>query len=185
MYLFVLVTTGTFKMAANSPAPAPAPPTRDFLMDKIIDLKKVLNEKFNGGVRSSVELPCVGQTRSVTFTVTINSKDVHMGTVYLRDRNDGFKKGDIVKNDNTVAFNLVHENDIPTKVNLHCFTPTDGLKHLSNFRVGYNAAKAEGDVAITKVQGETAALKEEIETLKNTLSGIHTLSAPPAPPADE
>ena len=169
-------------MAANTPE------KKDLLMDKVIELKKALNEKFDGHVRSSVNLPCPGQTQSVTFSTTIAGKDVHLGTLYLKDRND-FLKGDIVKKDDTVAFNLIHEKDIPTKVNIRCFTPNEGLQYLSNFRVGYNAAKAEAETAsnaakaqaileIEKVQSESNALKQEIEKLKNSLSQIHMLSEP-------
>lgn len=153
---------------------------RDIIAQKMIDLKDALNDKFNGNVTTTPTLPLRGgNTRSVSFTTVRTGDTVPICTVYVTDNdNDGFKKGDVLKPyDNTVGFNLIQEKDIPIRVNLHCFNDR-GLVHTSNFRVGFNAAKAECDVAMNKVQGDTDALKEEIEKLKNSLSQIHMLSEP-------
>lgn len=179
MYLFVLVTTGTFKMAAAD---------REIIVQKMIDLKGALNDprKFNGVVSTIPPLPLKGgNTRQVIFSATVTGNSVPLCTIYVTD-NDGFKKGDVLKPDNnTVAFNLIQEKEIPIKVNLHCFDLTRGLIHTSNFRVGYNVAKTEYDAAISKVQDESTVLEQEIETLKKSLAEIHMISAPPAPPAPE
>ncbi len=173
MYLFVLVTTGTFNMATD----------REIISQRMVELKDALNDpkKFNGVVSTIPPLPLKGgNTRQVIFSATVTGNSVPLCTIYVTD-NDGFKKGDVIKPDNkTIGFNLIQEKEIPIKVNLSCFTLTDGLKYPSNFRVGYNAAKAEGDVAITRVQCETTVLKQEIETLKKSLAEIHMISAPPA-----
>jgi hypothetical protein len=155
---------------------------REIISQRMVELKDALNDpkKFNGVVLTTPPLPLKGgNTRQVIFSATVTGNNIPLCIIYVTD-NDGFKKGDVIKPDNkTIGFNLIQEKDIPIKVNLSCFTLSDGLKYPSNFRVGYNAAKVECDVAMTKVQGETDVLKEEIETLKKTLSGIHTLSAPP------
>lgn len=154
---------------------------REFLINKMSELKDTLNDKFGGCVTTSPTLPLKGgNTQKVTFSAVNTGNTLVMCTVYVAD-NDTFIKGDVVKPDNTtVAFNLIQEKSIPIRINLHCFTLDRGLIHTSNFRVGYNTAKNECDVTLVKVQGETDSLKEQIEKLKTTLSGIHTLSAPPA-----
>lgn len=160
---------------------------RDIIAQKMMDLKDALNvpNKFNGAVITNPTLPLKGgNTRSVTFTATATGTSVAVCTVYVTDNEtDGFKKGDVVKpNDNTVGFNLIQEKNIPMKINLSCFDMHKGLIHTSNFRAGFNAAKAEAKLAMDKVQGDTDALKDEIEKLKNSLSQIHMLSEPSQDP---